>query len=373
MAITVGLFFAPKVSAMSNAAQIGTLPAATNKQPKVINLSHPVSISDTLSALKESGNPMQEIGLTGNNVLGGFMPNTKKSISSQVSWVESSFSRRYRMMPAVSSITVLPNTSDATIKSLKNKLDKASIVELQNAIPNKPDNNSFARNNVKSEKLGLMSAQDIPDYFPTTFWGEAYEIPGGTKGYSYWINYLDVWGFDSDISALPDDWGLEYGFTSYNSTITGITRPLCGLGANTRFWSSTYSEGHLWSTYNVPAAAAPYADYNILSDSCTANSIEVGLGYPKEVPMNSDINFTVELQDGEESSSPASATVTLISNDCNDLNIWPGTNCMGLNTDREVPEGYEKFQTYVNIHREWTIPSCMAMQDGMDEPYLGCD
>lgn len=195
----------------------------------------------------------------------------------------------------------------------------------------------------------------------------------GSADYSYWINYLDVWGFSGDPTIFPDDWGLELGFASYNPNITVGIRPLCSFGGNTEFWSSTYSNGYVWTTYNVPSSTAPYVDYNIDSDSCRTNSVEIGYGYPQNILTDQDMNITLALEPGSESSSTASASAEMVSNDCNDIGAWPGTNCMGLNVTRTRPAGYEPSQIYVNKSRNWTIPDCMAMQDQMEEPNLSCD
>jgi hypothetical protein len=353
------------------------LQKAKAQQPKILTLAHPVAARDALTLLKNQGNPEQEIEFKGSNILGGFMPNLSKSVDAQVKQFNEYFQNRYHMIPAISAIKYVPNADTQRITSIAMSLKNAKAVTLAQA--QKPADPKQATKVGKPSQVRPMDAQQIPDYYPTTMWGEMYDNPYTDDGtvradYSIWIDYLDEWGFTGDPTTFPDDWGLEYGVTSYNPNITGTIRPLCGLGGDTDFWSTTYhNNDYTWTAFDIPEAAAPYADYNIETDSCKDNSVEVGLGYPQALGTDSgDMNVTIDMAHGSESSSPASVKASMVSNDCNDIGAWPGSNCMGLQYNRQLPAGYYSPQEYVNPDHGWTIPGCFAMQDEMDEPNLSC-
>lgn len=133
------------------------------------------------------------------------------------------------------------------------------------------------------------------------------------------------------------------------------------------FWSGTYEMGGIWGT-NVPDASAPYADYNIASDGCDEIGVEVGIDFPRQLAQDTLYLAFFELYPGTQSASRMAASVSMKSNDCNDLGLSPQTDCMGLNTDRDPPAGFDGSATLVNAPRNWTVPACFLMGEGFTAP-----
>lgn len=136
--------------------------SAKNKQVKSLTLARPVSLRDTLTALEKMGNPEQEIKLGGDNTIGGFRPDAKKSLDSQVQWAEHFFQHRYHITPAVTGIDFASTTTQTAIDNVKTSLSKVLSIVPQTA-QEPADARAFrARSAAKKEHRG--TAVDGTEY-----------------------------------------------------------------------------------------------------------------------------------------------------------------------------------------------------------------
>lgn len=103
-------------------------------------------------------------------------------------------------------------------------------------------------------------------------------------------------GAGHSLADFPEDWGIEFGVTLRNDEVdvVGVRNGCIPTGAaESNFWSQTRYK--MWST-NVPAAAAPHLDSNLLFDDCRENAIaNFGIGYPTRVKLDDGYPYTFYL------------------------------------------------------------------------------
>ncbi|WP_447644834.1 hypothetical protein [Nocardioides zeae] len=166
---------------------------------------------------------------------------------------------------------------------------------------------------------------------------------------------------------------MEIGITLYNKSLSG-TRPACGHTGNRSDYNfylpaaSTLSGsgGGFWGG-NWPLTGEVYFDWNLASDPCGQNSVEFGIGRPAELLDN--VRYLMVVQFGDRGLEPWSvfgASVSLKSNDCDDLGREAHTDCMGLNIFRDPP--VQGAAILVNKNRGWTMPGTVDYGDNYIEP-----
>lgn len=282
--------------------------------------------------------------------------------------VEAAFQRRFGQSPVVSEMTFSSTVPSTRIRALSRQLKNAGTPSLEYSL--------FPETELPRHRVPrniITAPQDIDEHFPSIWLGETYRVLATSempevRAYDNYFLYESA--FSSDPQSFPNDWGMEIGITIYNPSLSPLPRPLCGLDGGDSdwdFWSGTYQMGGLWGT-NAPDNSHPYADYNIASDGCQENSVEIGIGSPTALEQDVTYIAFAELFPGNAGFSLMSASVSMKSNDCNDLLLDPGTNCMGLNTDRDPPTGFDGSATLVNAGRDWTVPGCFLMADGLEDP-----
>ncbi|WP_223874826.1 hypothetical protein [Salinispora oceanensis] len=344
--------------------------AAGQGHPKVVTLPARVGVQDALTTAFKADVTVLELRFSGNGVVGGLMPTVGATAKDQATWVELAFQRRFNRTPAVSALVVPPSTSAAQI----NALQAAMAAVPQVVVTSTP---AAASKKLPATHTGSpMQPLDgsIDEHFPSIWEGDTYRtvyppVQAERRAYDYWFTYESAYG--AQPSSFPNDWGMEIGITTWNDSLPGwVVRPFCppGFGdSDWDFWSGTYEMGGIWGT-NVPDASAPYADYNIASDGCDENGVEVGIGFPGQLVQDTLYLAFVELYPGTQSASRMAASVSMKSNDCNDLGLSPQTDCMGLNTNRNPPAGFDGSATLINATRNWTAPACFLMGEGFTAP-----
>ncbi|MFA1550752.1 hypothetical protein [Actinomadura chokoriensis] len=369
MMLTPALIVSSQSTAIAAETELPTSVSLSSEPGRTtLTIGHGVDLKDAMTAVSQSEVNVLEYHFDGNGVVGGMKPDPNRTLEFNLGWAKNTIKQRYNRTPIVSNIVVSPTTSAPKVRALREKLTHAprpvltnSPVKLSDPIP------ATASKNLASIR---REPQDIPEHFPSLWRGYAYpNVYAGANLRSYDNIFIFQSAVGANPTIFPSDWGMELGITTFNDSIIDRIRPFCGGDgerAHTEFWSSTYyaSPGYLWTT-NIPPEAAPYADSNIQLDSCQANSAELGVGYPANLHADTWYNLLVELAPGNSGNSPASASVSMLSNDCTGT---PDSDCMGLNTDRQPPTGFEKVQSYVNRDRNWVIPSCAYMEEGLDSP-----
>ncbi|HWM35989.1 MAG TPA: hypothetical protein VNS49_02575, partial [Streptomyces sp.] len=172
-----------------------------------------------------------------------------------------------------------------------------------------------------------------------------------------------LWFSQEDINDFGDDYGYEHNMSLYNEDISDWTRPYCNPfdSPYSDFWAA-WDEGIIgnwkWNAVkwggNVPGEAAPYWDWDDVTDSCQKLDFSIGIGYPMKLKPKVGYSVWIHAKRGDQSSSPYDLGAQKLSNDCNNLGMDPGSSCMGLNFDRPGT-GTE---ILVNKDRKWTVSGC---------------
>ncbi|WFE20265.1 hypothetical protein O7621_20520 [Solwaraspora sp. WMMD937] len=329
-----------------------------------------MGVEDALSILEKIDIQVLELRFSGNGVVGGIIPMDGVTAKDQANWAELAFQRRFNRRPVVSALVVRASTSSTEIERLQSVMTAAPPAVTTTAPA------------VVSRRFSVERARDtvqpldgsIDEHYPSIWEGDTYRtvyppVQAELRAYDYWFVYESA--YSAQPSTFPSDWGMELGITTWNDDLPGwVVRPFCppGFGdSDWDFWSGTYEMGGIWGA-NVPESSAPYADYNIASDGCDENGVEIGIGFPRQLAQDTLYLAFAELYPGNESSSRMAASVSMKSNDCNNLGLSPHTDCMGLNTDRDPPAGFDGSALLVNSSRNWTSPACFLMGEGFTNP-----
>lgn len=222
-----------------------------------------------------------------------------------------------------------------------------------------------------------LTANDIPDHFPSNWNAQAVDaLDGKRRNTMNWFRWDSKTG--ASPSKVPNDWGIEIGITLFDDLIGGGTRSqIPGVSCRgshrdptTAFWAQTWeAPDYIWVS-TLPEAAAAYPDTWLLSDPCAANSLELGIGYPRMLKADTVYFLQSATLKGNqpEGRSAMSAGAYLKGNDCRGGRNpeRPSTTCMGLDTTRKAPATDR--QSYVNKNRNWTAPGCYAMVTGWAAP-----
>jgi len=230
------------------------------------------------------------------------------------------------------------------------------------------DRTGAAANATRNGTLALASAAT---WTPSAWRGDAYGVSRPIFGMPQSVAAFDqsfLW--DSRLgyrpTNMPSDWGLEFGWDLWEDTLSG-TRPVCAqrTGRFVRFWSKTYNDAGGTDVNvtsfggNVPVSAQPYIDTNIDSDPCSRNSLQLGIGEPRNLASLTAYLLYVGVRRGERSASSYSADVNAISNDCNNIGFSARSNCMGLNVNRAFPGPGPRGGLWINRANGWTVPGCV--------------
>ncbi|MFI8998986.1 hypothetical protein [Streptomyces sp. NPDC053542] len=202
---------------------------------------------------------------------------------------------------------------------------------------------------------------------------QAWHYSGGPEDQPKTFNHQMEWGSASDIEAFGQDFGYEHNVSLYNEDdIAGRpwTRPGCAPWDSAvadeyqNFWAAWDIWAFKWNAvsygWNIPGEAAPYWDWDDVTDECSKLDFTMGIGYPMELKPNVEYGAWIYAEDGDQDFSVFDMGGQKLSNDCNNLGMDPGSSCMGLN-DNRPGTGTELI---VNKTRGWTVPGCIGWFDG---------
>lgn len=168
-------------------------------------------------------------------------------------------------------------------------------------------------------------------------------------------------------TAMPPDWGIEMEVILWNDELNGV-HPACASNELEEFWG--VHDVNSW-TVMVPggqvATYGSYLDWQNLSDECGRNSLTIGIGLPRTLPVTfgtDTIQTMINTDRGTANESVMSSYYQAVSNDCNDIGQDPHTNCMDLNLNRTFPGPGGKVLPVLGKHREWTAPNCIFTTQG---------
>lgn len=225
-----------------------------------------------------------------------------------------------------------------------------------------------------SPKSPKSPGKEFP-WSPVSVGMDAWYYPEGPQDDDYpnTFNHKMVWSSSGDIDAFGDDFGYEHGLALYNEEdISGRpwTRPACAPWDSIvsdeyqNFWAAWDIWSFKWNAvsygWNIPGEAAPYWDWDDVTDECSKLEFTVGIGYPRKLDPNVEYGFWIYAMDGDQESSPFYMGGQRLSNDCNDMGLDPGSSCMGLNDERPGADT----QLFVNRTRDWRVPGCIEWYDG---------
>ncbi len=346
--------------------------------PVQVDLPHPVSVREALEAASSAGVDVVEVRLEGNGLIGGHAPGPSPDIAESVAEAEGAFRQRFGAVPVVPGLILAPGTRAEDVAVLVAGLTAAPEAEIDRTPPDLrgpaaagSGQTSAPASATRESSAGALDPQDLPSHFPSAMTILAYYgiVPPGSERsvFEYQVRWSSALGHTPQ--DVPDDFGLELGATQFNDEIVSSTpRPFCPVEAESAFWSRIYQIGTYTWGGNVPAAAGAYADSNIAGDACGVNSVEVGIGYPRQLQADVAYYLFVVLPTGTQGESEFGASASLKSNDCNDVGLEPDTDCMGLDANRDPPGGLDGAALYVNQDRGFLLPGCAGMRGGWDAP-----
>lgn len=271
-------------------------PAASASRTKStitrIPLDKTLALRDAVSEAKGFAKKVIGYRYTAPGIEGEFFPtawNTVDQFTRQ-------FELDYGTQPEVSSLLVeeqvdqqqrgAPGVPPAKVKTSHGQF-KASAPQGGKLWGSLEASKSAARNASEAQVTQLSATSDWRPYY-TKVW----------TGYSPTQRLIQseyIWNKDAEsLQAMPAGWGLEFEVNLHYSGdgLSGV-RPFCVVGGqpeptvSERFWAQNKN----WSSWTVyytngssPASnIESYADLNDLSDSCTRQSIAVGVGEPRKV------------------------------------------------------------------------------------------
>jgi hypothetical protein len=376
-------------------------PPISSNAPRVTRrFAHPIALSEAAGILDRHPVEVEEYTFDlGGGIIGGFVMQGG-AVGGDIDTMAKSIQSTYGRMPVVTGVTLKADPSSGTASPQPNAegaraLEEAGASQVASIdesravqMPRPPEGFPPAAGSgfgaasqtgpavnatAVRPALALAAAQVFQQHFPSGWASVA--VPRYDNLYRPTQNWF-VWnqsGFTP--SKIPADWGMEIGVSMYNNGIGGVSNLTIRDGcrftsqdANRSFWAQTYNgDSWYWAT-NVPNSAAPYPDSTLTLDACTTNSLELGVGYPRNLTTNASYFLASYTSKGTqpENQSTMSAAVSLQSNDCNDGGNAPASWCMGLNVNRA--SSVAKSQLLVGAWRNWLVPGCFWMTSGWIDP-----
>lgn len=338
-----------------------------------VELDHPVGLMKAIEAT--SRQPVSELRLAGSNF--GGMYTLSPTRPDSLPGLDAPINRRaveFNAKPMVTAVRVPYSLSKPDTEAILTILHRLPARSLQSMDPI-PSGELSGLNEAPNKTQ--RRAEPFDPGYPSKVRTVLGPRPADDDPYnSYMLSF--IWGDGHTPQLLPDDFGLELGATLYNTDLSGAIRPLCGLDggdSDTDFYFTTFddalgSEGGLTGWWSGPADAYPYVDNEITSDSCQENSLEIGIGDPHALTFDTEYHFWIDLPYGTQARSEVSASMSIKTNDCNDLGMDPASSCMGLNTSPNPPFGTPTSYLLLNRDRGHTAPLYTYMKSGNDDPFV---
>lgn len=375
----------------------------------VVLLDHPVALDAALKVV--ASKPVTELRVAGTNFGGALVlsPTIEENVANSLRYPRS-FTADSGAEPAVTQFTIRGATTAQTerLKRQLQVLPKQPLESASSAFGPTGELTTTLKEQIRNQRSrsrggssvgSLSKLTELPEAvsqttptddftldnfenaYPSAAFSEMAEvIPGSTMSYNFSIGF--TWDYVPEVGVLhhtqlwPDDWGLEIGPTMYNGDLSEQPRPLCGFDggdSDTDFFFETFSssadDSSFFTVWNVPSEAEPYVDSEITFDACDENSLELGIGKPRELDNNVAYYAVAWMTRGTKEDSLVGATMSAKTNDCNNLGLNASTECMGLNTGA-VPEYIVPYELLLNRDRELTAPLAFKMTDYWDQPFV---
>ncbi|GAB2821360.1 hypothetical protein GCM10027022_09500 [Alpinimonas psychrophila] len=195
------------------------------------------------------------------------------------------------------------------------------------------------------------------------------------------LNQFANWQSGTSPTNLDSRFGWEMEVNITNPNMSAGYRPACQNDYKDQFFAKNYS-WYSWSVFNSDygsvAATAPYADYNDLGDSCSKQSIAVGMKNPQSMPTSpNNPPYALVMDIHAPSGTVATNTIgalwqTVTKTYCS---RWPGngmssTDCMGVE-QTEYPDRATYVRPVLAEWRNYVAPDkCFYSDDyGTSDPY----
>lgn len=351
-------------------------------RPVVVKMPHSIRASKFGPALKRASGRSLHVEMAAGELRGGFtLPagNPEASLADVVNYMRLEF---HASDPIITGVSIDPVKAGARVLAVD--AGQAIAEDMAAAMSAEPTAAPLPADDAVTvpqepampaahAQTALMAGQVIPGHFPSNWNAQAVDaLDGQRRNTMNWFRWNSAVG--STPAKVPLDWGIEIGLTLFDDLIGGTgSRPKCiapQRNPTTAFWAQTWeAPNYIWVS-NLPAAAAAYPDTWLLSDPCSYNSLELGIGYPRV--LKPDVVYFLQSStlkgNQPEGRSAMSAGAYLRGNDCRGGTNpeAPSTACMGLISTRVPP--VTGSQSYVNKSRNLTAPGCYAMVSGWAAP-----
>ncbi len=273
--------------------------ADSSKRPPertlTLQLPHSISVKEAAKIASSSGGYVTELRITAGVVSGGYIIGTQTGdLQRRVSELNDLFKANYNREPVVTALEVAEEAKTANsptglpvpAQQVLRAAASAPVTRIDTnqslRLPKTP--RPQARLGTTDRTSATDGAQIFPLHFPSTWTGFALPALDGRRN-----NTMNWFTWESSSGAnpayLPNDWGIEIGFTLYNDNIGGTgSRPYCvspDQDPDESFWAQTWNTPDaLWAS-NLPSFAFAYADDVLTSDPCSTNGLELGVGHPR--------------------------------------------------------------------------------------------
>lgn len=196
-----------------------------------------------------------------------------------------------------------------------------------------------------------------------------------------YVNQFASWQSGASPANVNSNFGWEMEVNLRNSSVPAGYRPACNANFKDQFFAKNYS-WYSWSVFNSSytsiGATSPYADYNDLGDSCSKQSIAVGMKNPQSMlPSPNNPPFALVLDIHAPSGNVATNKIGALwqTVDKTYCNRWPGntmssTDCMGVDQLR-YPDRDTYVRPVLSEGRDYVAPDrCWQSDDyGTTDPY----
>jgi hypothetical protein len=339
------LCLALTVTATESPASAGA--ASTSEPPAVtrvtVELSHPVSLPDAVTASQQLNEPVVAYAFTNSDIVGEYSP-----LGQSVSSFLEDFEVDYGTQPQITGIVVEREVEGerSTKRSTTRVAPAPGVTSLNvdapelTAAPLSPSasmQSMIAPPEVSTSRISSQAraaSAAAADWRPNDM--EGYVESAGNN-VSFMTSYY--WHTGSRPDMVPTNWGLEFEVNLYNSASSNL-RPACLGGYKERFAAQNY--GYSWKVIYQNGVAGnlgslgAYQDINDLSDPCNRNSMAIGLRYPQRIASTNGgygVIFVITAPKGTEATSKLGGVVQAVSDDyCRSIagGSMSLTDCMGV-------------------------------------------
>lgn len=187
--------------------------------------------------------------------------------------------------------------------------------------------------------MQTFQAENLPRWTPSYANSTAWEFEPGIATFRHDLAWQANGGFISDVA---DGYGFEIGEKQYNNSLPELARPFCPGGDDSAFWAQREGGGlggpKTWTVMipgNDGSNYAPYWDYNNAFDGCNEMEFPIGIGYPQEVTRSpgdfSHIFTEIRTARGITPTSVVHSELQTVQDNC--FGVTPNSDCMGLNVE----------------------------------------